>query len=192
MVCASFYLRRLTGVTRTDAANTCGWERVSFPPLWLTQERAGDTLAVAKGHDVGEIRSGLVPIDQRKLRIGYAIVLALSLVFTLYEELHLRRWLFHQHGFAAIIAGSLPNFLAVLLASAAIAVIRVPQTGSDAVRLVASIVCGLCLYEVAQIWMPHMTFDWNDMAATFIGGLFSWLLLLALQQGLAPSGPRLR
>lgn len=33
----------------------------------------------------------------------------------------------------------------------------------------ALILFGLCAYEVAQIWMPKRTFDWNDLWASGIG-----------------------
>ncbi len=113
-----------------------------------------------------------------KLRATYAVLLAITLIFTLYEELHLRRWLFHQHGIDAVIAGSLPNFLSVVIFSLAIVFLRHPQGYRDVIRAIVSIVIGLMLYEVAQIWMPHRTFDWNDIAATLLGGIFTSMLLL--------------
>ena len=123
----------------------------------------------------------------QKLRIVYASMLALTLLFTLYEELHLRRWLFHHLGLSSVVAGSLPNFLAVLVFSLAIVTLQLPGSSRDILRTVISIVLGLILYEVAQIWMPHRVFDWNDIAATLLGGIFSWLLLLIPRKVFIPS-----
>lgn len=118
-----------------------------------------------------------IPGANRRLRLLYAIVLILSLSFTLYEELFLRRWLYRHLGRSSVIAGSLPNFLAVLIFSFAFALIRLPKSSQDIARMVTSIVAGLILYEVAQIWMPHRVFDWNDVAATLIGGAVAWTLI---------------
>jgi hypothetical protein len=113
----------------------------------------------------------------QRQRTAYAILLALALAFTLYEELHLRRWLYHQASVNKILPGSLPNFLAVVDLGLAYAVARLPQTSQAITQLVASVVAGLCLYEVVQIWLPHQVFDWYDIAATLLGGLTVWLLI---------------
>jgi hypothetical protein len=123
-----------------------------------------------------------------KLKIYYAVLLALTLLFTLYEELHLRRWLFHRFGRDSVVAGSLPNFLAVLVFSVAFTVIKPSEREGGIIRTVIAIVLGLVIYEIAQIWMPHRTFDWNDIAATLLGGIFSWVVLALPRQLLLLSG----
>lgn len=123
----------------------------------------------------------------QKLRISYASMLAVALLFTLYEELHLRRWLFHHLGRSSVVAGSLPNFLAVVVFTLAIMTLQLPGSSRDILRTVISIMLGLILYEVAQIWMPHRVFDWNDIAATLLGGVFTWLLLLIPLKVIIPS-----
>ena len=125
--------------------------------------------------------------QQQKLRISYASILAVALLFTVYEELHLRRWLFHHLGLHSVVAGSLPNFLAVVVFSLAIMTLRLPGSSRDILRTVLSVVLGLTLYEVAQIWMPHRVFDWNDIAASLLGGIFTWLLLLIPLKVFIPS-----
>ena len=35
---------------------------------------------------------------------------------------------------------------------------------------------GLCMYELAQVWIPNRTFDWSDVGATVAGGLAALLL----------------
>jgi hypothetical protein len=125
-------------------------------------------------------KSALTLQPDQKLRIACAALLAVSLLFTLYEELYLRRWLYHHFGRHSVVAGSLPNFLAVIILSFAVVVIRLPKVSRDITRTVLSIVTGLTLYEIAQIWMPHQVFDWNDIAATLIGGVIAWVIIRIL------------
>jgi hypothetical protein len=128
-----------------------------------------------------------------QLRISYVALLSLTLLFYAYEELHLRRWLFHHLGRNSVIAGSLPNFLAVVLLSLAVMAVRLPLRSRNIIRTIAAIVVGLSLYEVAQIWLPHQVFDWNDLAATVFGGIFAWTLILipwlAFRSAKLPSQP---
>jgi hypothetical protein len=113
----------------------------------------------------------------QKLRVVYVLLAAISVAFYLFEELYLRRWLYHHYGHGSVVAGSLPNFLAVLLLGLAAAVLRLPDSNFDAVRLSVAIMAGLILYEIAQIWMPHQVFDWNDIVATLLGGGALWTVL---------------
>jgi hypothetical protein len=107
----------------------------------------------------------------------YAILFAMSVGLYLYEELHLRRWLYQHGGHGSVVAGSLPDFLAVLLLGLGAAVLRLPDDHRDTVRLALAVVAGLVLYEVSQIWMPHQVFDWNDIAATLLGGVVLWAVV---------------
>jgi glycopeptide antibiotics resistance protein len=116
------------------------------------------------------------------LRTCYVTLLLLTLLFTLYDELYLRRWLFHRFGSNSFVAGSLPNFLAVVIFSFAVLSVKLPLRATETLRPIAAIVIGLTLYEVAQIWMPNRVFDWNDISATFLGGVFSWLLAVIAQR----------
>jgi hypothetical protein len=113
----------------------------------------------------------------QRLRLTYVFLAAISVAIYLFEELHLRRWLYQHYGHGSVVAGSIPNFLAVLVLGFAAAVLRVPDRNSEAVRLVVAIMAGLILYEIAQIWMPHQVFDWNDIAATLLGGVVLWAVL---------------
>jgi hypothetical protein len=89
------------------------------------------------------------------------------------------------------LAGVLPNvvcgFAVPLVVFLTGRVLRV----ADFLWMASFTLAGLCLYEVAQVWMPRRTFDWADVGATVVG------VLLALVVGAAfffvtrekPAGP---
>ena len=113
-------------------------------------------------------------------RISYLIVLLAALAFTLYEELSLRPYLFKHHITTLYLADSLPNFLAVVILVFAYMAIRLPPN-NKAPNAILSIVAGLSLYELAQIWMPHRVFDVKDIIASVLGGVFSYVVILILR-----------
>ncbi|WP_259067206.1 hypothetical protein HDF24_19385 [Mucilaginibacter sp. X4EP1] len=109
-------------------------------------------------------------------RFLYAIILALIVLFTAYEELHFRKYLFSMPK-TVIIAGSLPNFLAAMLFAFAYMVIKNPVNNAEIIRSITFIVIGLILYEFAQIWIPNMVFDVKDIIASILGGALSYLII---------------
>ena len=117
-------------------------------------------------------------------RILYIIILLSVLTFTLYEELSLRRYLLKHHITTLYLADSLPNFLAVVILSFAYMSIKLPPT-NKVLHIILSIVAGLSLYELAQIWMPHMVFDIKDIIASVLGGGFSYLVIFIITKACA-------
>ena len=78
-------------------------------------------------------------------KLIYALILSLILIFTLCEELSLRRYLFQHHDY--ILAGSLPNFLAPLILSFGYILIKNPNDNRSVIRAISGFVAGLILYE---------------------------------------------
>ncbi len=113
--------------------------------------------------------------------MAYSITLFLFLLLTYFEEVHFRKYLYSRHQF--ILAGSLPNFLAAVIFSFAYMAVLSPNE-KKAIGAIAAIVMGLSLYEVVQIWMPHMVFDVNDIFASVLGGLFSYIVIRIISKTL--------
>jgi len=115
-------------------------------------------------------------------RITYTIILILVLAFTLYEELHLRKYLFAHHSY--FLAGSLPNFLAAVIMSFAYMIVKNPLQNNSIISGITALVSGLILYEFVQLMMPHMVFDVNDILASIMGGLLSYILIYFINQSI--------
>ena len=115
-------------------------------------------------------------------RTTFTIILILALTFTLYEELHLRKYLFAHHSY--LLAGSLPNFLAAVIMSFAYMVVRNPLQNNLIIKGITGLISGLILYEFVQLLMPHMVFDINDILASILGGLFSYVLIYFINQSI--------
>lgn len=107
------------------------------------------------------------------------IIFVVILLFTVFQELSLRKYLF-KHNF--FIAGCIPNFTAVLLLSFAIMLIKWPLRLLESIRVVVAIVIGLTLYELAQIWMPGRVFDVMDIIASIVGGAVAIGILLLMDK----------
>jgi len=101
------------------------------------------------------------------------------LLFTLYEELSLRPYLFKHHITTLYLADSLPNFLAVVIISFGSMAIKLPPT-KKVPNVIISVVAGITLYEFVQLWMPHMVFDIKDIIASVLGGGFSYLAIYTI------------
>ena len=113
-------------------------------------------------------------------RVIYIVILVFFLIFTLYEEIALRKYLFKQH--YNVIAGSLPNFLGVVILSFAYISFKYPCAVQQIFKSISVITLGLVLYEFAQIFMPQRVFDFNDIAASIVGGLFCALLIFLVDK----------
>ena len=111
-----------------------------------------------------------------KKRSVYVILLVITLAFTFFEEIRLRPYLLRHHFNSFALADSLPNFLAVVVLFLGFTVIRYPLDERKTISMIASFIVGLSLYEICQIWMPGRTFDIKDIAATILGGAFSYLI----------------
>ena len=110
----------------------------------------------------------------------YSCFLVIVLVFTLFEELKLRRYLLNNHITKFGIAGSLPNFLApIILVFGSIVISKIKEP-EKVLRKSAFFVLGLILYEVCQIFMSERTFDTMDVIASILGGLFAYLVFIGI------------
>lgn len=105
------------------------------------------------------------------------ILLIIVFAFAACMALGLRAYLFGKLGYHSVLAGSMPNFVAVVLIS--LIYIIVKSNGKPYSPLKASVMgCStMVFYELVQPLIQGRTFDWFDIAASFLGGLFTFCLL---------------
>jgi len=113
-----------------------------------------------------------------KRRSIFIVIFLIVIAFTLYEEFYLRSYLFRNHIKPEFIAGSLPNFIASLIFCFGLAIVKLPTQSKDVLKIVIAVVAGLTLYEFAQLFMPSMVFDVKDIAASVIGGLLAYFVII--------------
>ena len=110
----------------------------------------------------------------------YITLLAIVLLFTAFEETRLRPYLLRHHIHTFYIADSLPNFLAVLIPFFVYSVLKYPMSLAESLKATAAFVIAMILYELAQPFMEHRTFDVIDILASVLGGVVccavAWLL----------------
>jgi len=107
----------------------------------------------------------------------HLLLLALVAVFAAFMELGFRSYLYKQPGIPVLIAGSLPNFVAVALLSLIFLLIRDGQKGISSLRVTTMAVIAMVIYEFVQPLIPGRVFDYYDIAASILGGFFIYGLL---------------
>ena len=115
---------------------------------------------------------------RKKVQLLFFVVI---LIFTAYEELSLRRYLYKHAVQPSFIADALPNFLAVLLLSFIFTIASNEVRKTSALKSATKAFIAMSLYEFAQIWIPGRTFDVQDIVASFLAAIFSYVLLKIIE-----------
>src|SRR5882757_4528613 len=110
-------------------------------------------------------------------RAAIAIELVPVFAFAAWMELGLRAALARHSGLWSVLAGSMPNCVAVVLTALLFGFVHADRADATPFKLTAMSMIVMVGYEVAQIWMPGRTFDLNDIAASVIGGFIVFPLL---------------
>ena len=92
-----------------------------------------------------------------------------------------RLFLYKQLGQSSVIAGSLPNFVAVLLLALLYVLVKGDRPDSSPLKLTAMAVGAMIFYELVQPLIPGRVFDFNDIIASIIGGLFTYAIFSTVE-----------
>ncbi|KFC19512.1 VanZ family protein [Chryseobacterium sp. FH1] len=93
-----------------------------------------------------------------------------------------RTVLFQIYGFDSVIVGCLPNFTAVLLISLIFNLAKKSKKDSNPLKVSVMGTGTMVFYELIQTFIQGRTFDWFDIFASLIGGVFVYTILLMARQ----------
>jgi len=121
-----------------------------------------------------------------KRRIALCILLAAMLAFTLYEELTLRPYWIKNHVNTYTVADWLPNLLAPLVLVLTYTLLKDINDKAVLLKSTYSLVLGLIIYEIMQLFMPSRTFDHKDIIASIAGGALIYGVVCAIFNAFPP------
>lgn len=93
-----------------------------------------------------------------------------------------RTLLFQRFGSDSIIVGSLPNFTAVVLMSLIYNLVKRGKRDNSPLKMSIMGTGTMVFYELIQTFIQGRTFDWFDILASVIGGVFVYIILLMARQ----------
>jgi VanZ family protein len=112
-----------------------------------------------------------------KRRFTLCVLLAAVVIFTLYEETTLRPYWIKNHINTYTIADWLPNMLGAIVLVLLYTLIKEVNDKAVLLRSTLSLVAGLIIYEIIQLFMPSRTFDYKDIIASMVGGALEYGLI---------------
>lgn len=89
-----------------------------------------------------------------------------------------RTILFQRYGYDSIIVGCLPNFTAVVLISLIFNLVKSGKKDNIPLKMSLMGTATMVFYEIVQPLIQGRTFDWFDIFASLLGGLFVYTILL--------------
>jgi len=115
---------------------------------------------------------------RKRLPIIYLLITA---CITLAILLGLRSFLFKKYGYDSILIGCVPNFIAVVLFSLIFNLVKSGKKDTTPLKMSFMGTTIMVFYECVQPFIQGRTFDWFDIIASLIGGLFVYIILSTAQ-----------
>lgn len=107
-----------------------------------------------------------------KRHMPFIILFTGGLIFTYFWEAGIRPHLLKNNTSAIYLLESFPNFLSVILLSFGAMALLAPKENIKIFKLTTSLTCSAILYEFYKLIMPERVFDFKDIVASVLGGLF--------------------
>jgi len=105
------------------------------------------------------------------------IYLAVAVCVAAAVQLGYSAFLYKKYGTDSILTGCLPNFIAVVLISLIYNLIKINKKDATPLKMSIMGTFTMIFYEFTQTFIQGRTFDWFDIFASLIGGLFVYITL---------------
>jgi VanZ family protein len=122
----------------------------------------------------------LASLVKMRKKTALFLLLVAVLAFAASMEMGFRAYLYRSLGHASLVAGSLPNFVAVLLLALVYALPFGSRKQAGPRKAAGMATFAMVAYEGVQPWIPGRVFDANDLLASLLGGLLAYLALTAV------------
>ncbi|RZK10184.1 MAG: hypothetical protein EOO43_20535 [Flavobacterium sp.] len=115
---------------------------------------------------------------KKTLYIIYLVIACLAVAM----QLGFRNILFRRYGYDSIFVGCFPNFIAVVLLSLIFNLVKSGKKDSTPLKISLMGTAAMVFYEFVQPLIQGRTFDWLDIFASLVGGLFVYIVLSITDQ----------
>ncbi|CAM3639301.1 VanZ family protein [Mucilaginibacter galii] len=113
-------------------------------------------------------------------RFTLCMLLAATVIFTIYGETTLRPYWLKNHIDTYTLADWFPNLLAPMILVLLYTLIKEVNDKAVLFRATCSFVAGLIIYEIVQLFIPSRTFDHKDIIASVVGGAIIYGVVLGV------------
>jgi VanZ family protein len=103
-------------------------------------------------------------------RLTLCLLLEAAVIFMIYGQTTLRPYWIKNHINTYTLADWLPNLLAPIILVLLYTLIKEVNDTAVLFRATCSLVAGLIIYEIVQLFIPSRTFDHKDIIASIAGG----------------------
>lgn len=118
----------------------------------------------------------------KRRKTAYLVSLIIVFMFASSMELAFRAYLYREFGSGSVIAGSIPNFVAVILLTLVYKITNGGKPDASATKMSLMGAGVIIFYELIQPLIQGRTFDWLDISASILGGLAVFILMLIIDR----------
>lgn len=123
----------------------------------------------------------MIIVNKRRKTV-YLVSLITVSIFAISLKLVFRSYLYRECGSCSVIAGSIPNFVAVIFFSLVYKISKDGKPDASPIKMSLMGTGIMIFYEFIQLLIQGRTFDWLDILASILGGLSVFIFLFIIDR----------